>query len=92
MRAGMADLPDYPGSAILTNQQRHAAALTLAEDFADDKHVLCYYLVQLGLATHCEDGTFSSAMDHHEQHWFSRRDDGSHPSFTLPASQLDDCR
>jgi uncharacterized protein YciW len=91
MPADMADLPDYPGSVNLTNTQRLNAALSLAEAF-EDKRVLAYYLVALGLAEHCSDGRFTAVADRDEFSWFSPRDHRSQPTFSLPVGHLDDCR
>lgn len=92
MPAHMAELPDYPGSIALTNAQRHHAAVTLAEHCQPDRHLLAYFLTQLGLAEHHEDGTFTARSDREERSWFSGRNDRSGTLFTLPVSQLDDCR
>jgi hypothetical protein len=92
MPAHMADLPDYPGSITLTNDQRYNAALSLA-DVSQSKHALAYYLCALGLAEHRSDGTFASLPERGEEvSWFSAWDHGGQATFCLPVGQLDDCR
>ncbi len=91
MPAHMADLPEFQGSILLSDSQRQRAAVSLADRFGD-KHVLAYFLVQLGLARHCSDGTFTAIEQRDGSTWFSPRNDRTKPTFTLPVGKLDDCR
>lgn len=91
MAADMSDLiPDAPRLLPITNQQRRDAALTLAE-WHPTRPRLAYFLVQLGLAEHQLDGTFTSVSDRDDVSWFSR-DEGVAVTFRLPVGALDDCR
>jgi hypothetical protein len=91
MAADMSELlPQAPLVMPLTNHQRRSAAISLAERHPS-RHRLAYFLVQLGLAQHEEDGTFTSTRDREDVSWFSRDQVATLP-FRLPAGALDDCR
>lgn len=92
MPAHMADLPEFLGTYNLNASQRHDAALSLAERFAGDRHLLAYYLVELGLADHRQDGTFTAHQEREGGTWFSPRHDTVRATFALPVGQLDDRR
>jgi hypothetical protein len=93
MPADMADLPEFLGTYNLNASQRRHAALSVAERFGGDQHRLAYYLVELGLADHQEDGTFTAHEERDGGTWFSPRHDGARrAAFALPVGQLDDCR
>lgn len=76
-----------------TNGQRLDAALTIAEMRPEELHHIAYYLCQLGLAAHSEDGRFHSIAEKPEQPtWFSPRHDRHLLTFRVPQGALDDCR
>jgi hypothetical protein len=88
--ARMVDAPDYYTMIKIDNAQRTNAALTLSERAGHDRHVLAYYLVQLGLAEHHADGTFGSTVDIEGQSW--RQAGSAGDTYRLPVGDLDDCR
>ncbi len=91
MAARMPDLALHSPIVVpISNTLRRRAALALAEQHPTPQR-LAYYLVQLGLATHQPDGTFTSTPDADGVCWFTREDPAA-PAFRLAVNTLDDYR
>lgn len=64
MPANMSDLvPDTGVLLPISDAQRADAAVTIADMFSDDRHAVAYFLAELGLAAHQDDGTFTATME-----------------------------
>lgn len=67
----MSEMTSLPPSLVaLHNDQRHDAALTVAEMSHGNTDLVAYYLVLLGLAREVDRQFFSDGHDEYEMPWF----------------------
>lgn len=78
MAALMGDLiPNIEQLLTLPRSAKHQAALAVADLHSHDKGLVALHLVQLGLAEHQDDGSFTATLEPDGECWFTPAHDGT---------------